>query len=953
MSFLAQLRQKQQPTSPSSLQLCYIWRRGADGCVVLALYLATVDQGRIRELGKPYLIQRQHLRQPPPFLTASDVKILDCLVASSELWLAEYELGVFPAPVHDIVTLVISTQKSFFEGEGAWQKMALAGSYPAEPVWVVDSEGGQSLSWSCLDEAVLWLLAGYPYSFEFGSLIQGVGSTLPSLVTRVSGQVTIDPTLVESFLECAGEEWQSSGLPLPANIPIHLLKATVSPVIVCRSVAERDELVLGFRYSSDKICLQRFIHEDPELLCVWDGDQLLTIEYQREVECGFLDILSPFVRSFIDDGNGLWHLSCKKVWLEFLLKQRTALESLGFTFLLSSSFKQYYVAPTDWSVDLKRVDESQWQFSLSLDADGQSVDVFELLKQLQMFNRESQALEHEILLGGKILILPAALVDSLASELGDLLDFNQANDPLSLTQIHRLKKLKDHLPESTSWRGELALLNQSIDLHRSPIMLDSDCSGVKATLRPYQWLGVCWLQHLKQAGFNGLLADDMGLGKTLQTLAHLSLEKQENSTSSVVTKPSLIVVPTSLLSNWASEIKQFCPHLSFSILHGGQRHKQWSEVASKDIVITSYSLIVRDLELWREQPISWLILDEAQVIKNVKTKISQAVRTLTADHRLCLSGTPVENHLGELWSILDFLEPDVLGGQKQFQSYYQKPIEIDANERRFSQLLSRIDPFILRRTKTQVAKDLPPKTLVTKMVTLGDEQMSFYDKLKEVSWESLSEQMGDTENKGQKQILLLTALMKLRQACCDPLLLGDGVDAEGVGSAKTDFCLQMLEELVAEGRAVLVFSQFTSMLNILADRLSGINIDYLMLTGKTKNRGDLVDQFQQGKAPIFLISLKAGGVGLNLTRADTVIHFDPWWNSAAEEQASDRAHRIGQENPVFVYKLIAEGTVEEKISLMQERKSLLSQQVNKQAQLSGESFALKLEDLLTLFEKSR
>jgi SNF2 family DNA or RNA helicase len=355
---------------------------------------------------------------------------------------------------------------------------------------------------------------------------------------------------------------------------------------------------------------------------------------------------------------------------------------------------------------------------------------------------------------------------------------------------------------------------------------------------------------------------------------------------------------------------------------------------------------VRDLEHWSAQSLSWLVLDEAQMIKNPQTHASRAVRELKAQHRLCLSGTPVENHLGELWALLDFLEPGVLGNQRQFKSHYQKPIEQEGNGERLQQLLTRIAPLMLRRTKNQVARDLPPKTLVQQVIPLGEEQQAFYQRLKQDDWQNLMQQLEGVDNPGQQQMMLLAALIRLRQACCDPRLL-----SEDVPSAKTEYCLDMLESLVAEGRAVLVFSQFTRMLDILAEGLTQLGIKYLMLTGQSRDRAELVEAFQAGQAPVFLISLKAGGVGLNLTRADTVIHFDPWWNIAAEEQASDRAHRIGQTQPVFVYKLIAENTIEEKIAELQESKALLSQQVNRQAQDSGTAFALKLEDLLRLWQE--
>jgi SNF2 family DNA or RNA helicase len=293
--------------------------------------------------------------------------------------------------------------------------------------------------------------------------------------------------------------------------------------------------------------------------------------------------------------------------------------------------------------------------------------------------------------------------------------------------------------------------------------------------------------------------------------------------------------------------------------------------------------------------------------------------------------------------------PGCLGSRKQFKNNYQKPIEQDGDSDQLQQLLARIAPFMLRRQKNQVARDLPAKTEINQTIRLDEAQQAFYQRVKSSAWLEMQQQLSEQDVGGQRQILLLTALLKLRQACCDPRLLNE----YSVRSAKREHCIEMIGELVAENRAILVFSQFTGMLDLLAEDLQARQVDFLKLTGKTRNRAELVKNFQQGQASVFLISLKAGGVGLNLTRADTVIHYDPWWNSAAEQQATDRAHRIGQDKPVFVYKLIAENTIEEKIAQLQQRKAVLSQHVNQQAQVSGKEFALKLEDLLNLWQEEQ
>jgi SNF2 family DNA or RNA helicase len=499
------------------------------------------------------------------------------------------------------------------------------------------------------------------------------------------------------------------------------------------------------------------------------------------------------------------------------------------------------------------------------------------------------------------------------------------------------------LPRNTDWRGELALLEQVNSLYNNPAVINSRPRALNAELRPYQWLGVCWLQHLKQHRVNGLLADDMGLGKTLQTLAHLCLEQQAGQ----LRQPALIIVPTSLLHNWASEAARFVPQLKTLVIHGPQRHRHWEDLGNYQLLITSYALLVNDLHYWCDQPLSWLILDEAQQIKNPRTRVRRALVQLSCSQRLCLSGTPVENHLGELWSILDFLMPGCLGTEREFKQQYRQPIERHGDSRRMQQLLERIAPFILRRNKDQVAADLPAKTVIEQTINLGDEQRDFYQRLKQQSWQDLRTSLEQTDSGAQQQVMLLNGLLKLRQACCDPALLNQ----PEIASAKREHCIGMIEELVAEKRAILVFSQFTQMLELLAEDLENLSIDYLMLTGQSRQRQMLVDTFQQGRAPVFLISLKAGGVGLNLTRADTVIHYDPWWNQAAEQQATDRAHRIGQDKPVFAYKLIVQNSIEEKIARLQQRKALLGQHISHQGQLSAEQFSLKLDELLALWEE--
>jgi superfamily II DNA or RNA helicase len=438
--------------------------------------------------------------------------------------------------------------------------------------------------------------------------------------------------------------------------------------------------------------------------------------------------------------------------------------------------------------------------------------------------------------------------------------------------------------------------------------------GFKADLRPYQQTGVAWLNALRETGLGGILADDMGLGKTVQVLAFLAREKDCGRLS----RAALIVTPTSLLANWQAEAAKFTPDLKLMVLHGKDRRDLQEEASTADIVLTTYPLVTRD-QAWLES-IQWyvLILDEAQAIKNPAATTTRLINKLKADHRFCLSGTPMENHLGELWSLMNFANPGFLGDRSDFARVFRTPIEKNANASVQKLLVRRVKPFLLRRTKADVAKELPPKSEIIERITLQGKQRDLYDTIR-LSLHKKVRQAISERGLAKSHIIVLDALLKLRQVCCDPSLL-DVPGAENAPSAKLDRLMEMVSALTEEGRRIIVFSQFTSMLDLIAARLENADFKFGMLTGKTKNRKKEVDAFQSGDCPIFLISLKAGGTGLNLTHADTVILYDPWWNPAVEAQAIDRAYRIGQDKPVFVYRLCAEGTIEDKMDEMKARK---------------------------------
>lgn len=467
----------------------------------------------------------------------------------------------------------------------------------------------------------------------------------------------------------------------------------------------------------------------------------------------------------------------------------------------------------------------------------------------------------------------------------------------------------------TSWRERAAKQSGEAKLECPPL------GELESVLRPYQKQGVAWLRFLRENGFGGILADEMGLGKTLQTLAFLQSRASDSPLLKVEGDcPTLVVCPTSLVFNWVAEVKKFTPGLRVLALHGPDRHRLFEQISQCDIVVTSYALIRRDADRYRELEFDTLVLDEAQHIKNRQTQNAQAVKAVRSRHRLVLTGTPLENSVLDLWSIFDFLMPGYLGTAQDFRERYELPITRDKNVEAQARLARRLRPFILRRLKKDVAADLPEKLEQVSFCELSSDQRAVYQQVIEASRKEVLDAVG-AQGLAKSRMVVLSALLRLRQICCDLRLLKlDGVESANT-SGKVDLFGELLEEVIDGGHRVLVFSQFVSMLTLLKEKLTAEGIQFCYLDGSTTDRGAVVERFQKdGAIPVFLISLKAGGVGLNLTGADTVIHFDPWWNPAVEDQATDRVHRVGQTRVVTSYKLITRDTVEEKILTLQSRK---------------------------------
>lgn len=463
-----------------------------------------------------------------------------------------------------------------------------------------------------------------------------------------------------------------------------------------------------------------------------------------------------------------------------------------------------------------------------------------------------------------------------------------------------------------------------------------------ATLRPYQARGVAWMQFLRAIGSGGILADDMGLGKTLMTLTFLAQWKEEHGAH-----PSLIVCPTSLVGNWEREAARFTPSLKVATLTGtvDERHDVWKGVGDTDLVITTYGVLRRDQAALRSFRFRAVVLDEAQ---NVKNDLSQTARTalgLDAEMRLALTGTPVENRLDELWSIMNVVNPGMLGTKADFEQRFTRPLSMRPDGELAAHLRTILRPYVLRRTKSEVLDDLPAKTEVDRPCTLDDRQRRLYDALAFTLRESVKRNL-EKRGLARSRVSVLTAILRLRQMACEPRLIDPTAPASA--SAKRVAFLELARDLVASGRRALVFSQFVGLFELWRQDLDRERISYEYLDGRTTDRDGAVLRFQTGDAPLFLISLKAGGAGLNLTAADTVIHCDPWWNPAVEDQATDRAHRIGQRQHVTVVRLYAEGTIESKIVLLKKQKRELA------ASLFGAASSalpgLREEDLPALFE---
>ncbi len=625
----------------------------------------------------------------------------------------------------------------------------------------------------------------------------------------------------------------------------------------------------------------------------------------------------------------------------------------------------------EWYADIEESSGIDWfSFALGIEYEGQRLNLLPTLMQLiqalpeMLADIEDQEERNEMLemmfaeqtvwhklpdgrllplSGERMLPIIKALLELAGPgrSFHDLEDGKLSLNPMEAGELAGFDELSREA--AINWQGHERLISLGKKLRNFDHLPDiAPPDHLKDILRPYQKEGLNWLSFLQDTGFGGALSDDMGLGKTLQALAFLLTEKAAGR----LDKPTLILSPTSVLPNWKAEIQKFAPELSVLVLHGPDRKERFGDIDNHDVVLSTYPLLTRDKEVLLEQEFHVAILDEAQAIKNPKSQVSMAARQLKAGTRIAMTGTPLENNLDEVWSLFHFLTPGFLGDQGSFRRNFRTPIEKHGNVEAQKFLARRLKPFMLRRTKDEVALDLPPKTEIMDYVELEKGQRDLYETIRLMMDDKVREAI-NKKGLNRSRIIVLDALLKLRQVCCDPRLVKLTSAKKVKKSAKLERLMTILPEMIAEGRNVLLFSQFTSMLTLIEAELKKKKIEFVKITGRTKDRETPVKDFQAGNVPLFLISLKAGGTGLNLTAADTVIHYDPWWNPAVENQATDRAHRIGQDKPVFVHKLIVKDGVEEAIQQLKEKKSALAAALF--SEKSAGKFELTEDDLAALF----
>ena len=945
----AAVTKKRAKPSVNRHQLFYIlhWTPDARGFGI------TVRKGRDPDSAEEWWNIDRALIKPPSFVTEEDLGILRLLWAerTHETGLRAFGLG----PKHGVVVLQRMVQSGRLYPTDDFAPLQQGDPRPASVVWQVDENAKQvpSLRPTPPVDLVIPLQPPWYVDLDEGLMgpLQVIGN--PAVIARLFALPPLSDKEAALVAEALAE--LAPDLPAPvedASTHLRSINATPAPILFLKTLQTHgnrnwrdysasysggpfDVAMPFFRYADAQVRPD----EVREFSTLPDGETVRIVRQHPQEQAlmrlladrGLQKIPSYALHTFGAPPDGAYGLSGEVAWPAFMHDAVPALRTAGWVIEFSDDFRHHVLEVDAWEAELVESDNGWFDLDMGVIVEGARLPLAPLLAAL--FKRDGRWLDAAVLEriddretielktpANQTIRVPAGRLKPLAATLIDLFDGFTGGDTLRISRFDapRLVELNDMSRWQFKGQGDVLALADQLRAAQGISHIDPPL-GLGLELRPYQKEGIAWLQFLREQKLSGILADDMGLGKTAQTLAHLLLEKEAGR----LDRPSLIVLPTSLIFNWKNEAARFAPDLSVLSLHGPERKSLFVSIAEHDVVLTTYPLLWRDAEELCKHSYHLLILDEAQTVKNARSQGAEVVRKIEAKHRLCLTGTPLENHLGELWSQFDFLLPGFLGDSNSFTKYWRTPIEKLGDSRRRDLLARRIRPFILRRKKEEVARELPPKTIIVRTVELEGSQRDLYETVRAAMDEKVREEVA-SKGFNRSQIVILDALLKLRQVCCDPRLVKAASAQKVKERAKLDLLMTMLPEQVEEGRRILLFSQFTSMLALIEVELKAAKLDYVILTGDTVDREMPVRSFQAGEVPIFLISLKAGGVGLNLTAADTVIHYDPWWNPAVENQATDRAHRLGQDKAVFVYKLIVAGSIEEKILALQERKAELA-----------------------------
>jgi superfamily II DNA or RNA helicase len=866
--------------------------------------------------------------------------------------------------------------------------------------WNLNSHGNQQLIIQCPDYPIdgFFVLDGVYYidiaNNSLGLIETDLGENLTTFFASCPLIKEDEVLKVRSFIENNINQEIVSKIDLPyatenvvveKSIPEVCLK--IYNLSINKSYGSRDKIIipaldLYFRYHQTDVWYKDYL----SIITTKKNGEIIKIRRDKDYESGVRNILTlcgvstvknlhhnyyfykrtqenssiePCI--FLDKENPKEVLNevITEQWTSFLTKEILDFKKRKWHIEIAPDFLIDVIYPSDeWYGNISNTSSGDWfDMDIGIYIDGQKTSLIPILVNLlkrrkDIFTEIVQMSDDQYLAvnmnSGKILQLPVGRIRDIILFLQNFLDAKYDNNGIKISRFSA-SFVADlaACEEATKLRffGEKKLLEigeKLKDFRNIPEIKHP--KNFVAKLRNYQHEGLNWLQFLREYSLAGILADDMGLGKTIQTLAHIQCEKENKR----LNKPVLIIAPTSVVHNWCEEITKVTPKLNILVLHGSMRKNDLSNINNKDVIITSYPLLRFDQELLLSIKYHSVILDEAQYIKNSKAKVTLIANQLRAENRLCLTGTPIENHLGELWSIFNFLMPGYLGSEKTFNILFRNPIEKENNQEQKAILAKRVKLFLLRRTKDKILQELPKKTEIIRNIELSSKQRDLYETVRALTFKEIKNEI---ENKGfaRSQIKILEALLRLRQICCDPRISKLKNAKNFSSSAKMEYLMEeMLPTLLEEGHSILLFSQFVSVLDLIEPECKKRKIKYVRLTGDTKDRKTPIKQFQEGKAQLFLISLKAGGVGLNLTKADTIIHYDPWWNPAVENQATDRAHRIGQKKPVFVYKLIVSNTVEEKIVIMQNKKKDLADKLfdpNNRC-----SSKITMEDLQDIFQ---